>query len=215
MRKYIALGFLLIGLLFLGCTFPSGKTNEENKALEINETNESGERGSDRSESSNESVESNVQNLTGLSYAALIDLGIPIECSYSKTENDMTTNLTIKFKGNKVRGEGTTVKGEVSQAVAFISTEEVMYIKIPSQGAIGPLERCEWLKIANNNIEVNVSTNDGIDLNPMNKFETPEAKFDCKPGVFGDEIFAAPEKSCDISTLVGGLNGTDNVSYQQ
>ncbi|MFA5077756.1 MAG: hypothetical protein WC488_05005, partial [Candidatus Micrarchaeia archaeon] len=143
-------------------------------------------------------------------YDALISLGTPVECTYSQTSSDSTTTLTLKFKGSKVRGDGITVlTGQETVPAGFVLLETEYYIKMPTAAVSGPLAGCEWLKVAANSSTQTTTTSNGVDVDPLDGLRALNAKYECKPGLFGDDVFAVTGTVCDLDAIMKSLmNGT-------
>ena len=80
---------------------------------------------------------------------------------------------------------------------------------MPTAATSGPLAGCEWLKVAANSSTQTTSTSNGVDVNPLDGLKSLNAKYECIPGLFGDDVFAVTGKVCDLDAIMKSLmNGT-------
>lgn len=200
MKKYFALGFLVLGLLLLGCTAPgqqgagggtagTGNTGASSSSSGGGGTSSGGETGGN--------------SLAGLGYEQLIALGVPVECTVTESGQGTTTSLTLRIKGQKIRGEGTTTSQGVTTPTTFISLGNEMYVGIPAEQAQGPMAGCVWLKIVSNES----NTTGSLIADPTDGLKAPGTDYSCAPGLFGDDVFVPGGNVCDFEALMNSMMG--------
>lgn len=194
MRRYLLAGFLVLGLLLLGCT------GQQGGGTGTGGTGTGGGGGGGTGGGGTGGLD-----LAGLGYAQLMALGVPVECTVTQSDNGVVTQLTLKIKGDKVRGVGTTTQGGVTTSTEFIAVGDTTYVRIPDEQA-GAMGTCQWLKIVSNesaDTEVN-----GMDVTPQATLESASAQYSCVPGTFGDDVFSAPASGvCDLNAMINGMTG--------
>ncbi|VVB98630.1 Uncharacterised protein [uncultured archaeon] len=215
MKRYFIAGFLILGLLLLGCTGQAEQTGNNTGPSGTSSTSSGGAPGGGGSSSSSSSGGNGGNgglNLAGLGYAQLIALGVPVDCQYSDTQQGVTSQLTLKIKGNKLRGNGTTVMNGTATQTTFISVPEAMYVQLSADQRQGLMANCEWLKINTSGTNTSSTEVNGVETNPAGELAAATGTFDCVPGLFGDEAFAAPQNACDLNELINSaLSNASNV----
>ncbi len=190
MKKCIVAGFLAIGLLLLGCTTQV----QQNPDINLTTTNASGGEGN---ASGSETGEAGGIDLKGLGYEQLVTLGVPIECEVISNESGLETQMTLKIKGDKIRGNGTVNTGSENIDSAFLISGNDVYVWLAPQDRQSVLANCSWLRMTADESQSKM----GID--PTEDLKTSGAGYECKLGSFGDEKFAAPaEGVCDFGSLL-------------
>lgn len=227
MEKYFIVGALILGLLLTGCTTPggSGVTGVTNNTGGTGGTGSSGTSGGSSGGTGGASTNgtgasggsggTGVLDLAGMGYLQLVALGIPVECQFSDNEQGVATQFTLKMKGDRIRGEGTVVSNGSTEPTTFISLPDAMYIQLSASQKEGITSSCDWIKFADSSAGSGSTEVNGVDANPAAGLTSGTAKYDCKPGLFGDDVFAVPQNACDMNELInsavnaGGSNAPD------
>lgn len=201
MKRYFIAGFLVLGLLLFGCLGggqPSGTGNGTQG------TPDGGANVSPNNGTPAGGTQDNGLSLAGLGYEQLIALGVPVECTVTDSEQGTETQMNVKMRGSRMRGEGTITTNGVAVPTTFITDGTTVYTRMPADQA-SLLPSCDWLKITTN---ASATASGGVETNPTEGLQSSNAKYDCKPGLFGDDVFAAPtEKVCDMDQLLSSIMG--------
>ncbi|MFA6531170.1 MAG: hypothetical protein WCT31_05540 [Candidatus Micrarchaeia archaeon] len=148
-----------------------------------------------------------LDTLTGKTFEEMVKLGIPIECDVTyKVQAQEIENAQIKmyFKGNKFKvitkmtangiNAGTTIIAN-GDGFAYSQFEDKTLWNAMTNGKL----TCDWLKV-----EVDTTASDS----GVGEY-TDDSKVDmnCKPGLFGDDIFFVSGKACTMAEIQNAMMG--------
>lgn len=213
MKKYFVAGFLILGLLLLGCTTPNqpAANTSSGSSSSGGTGSSSSSSGGTGSSSSSSSGGAGGLDLAGLGYAQLVGLGVPIQCQFTDTQDGISTSLTMKIRGNRAMGQGTVTANGTTTNTVFISLPDAMYVQLSPDERTGILANCEWMKVATSGANFSGTNVNGVETNPAGDLGSATAKYDCVPGVFGDDVFTPPANACDLNELINNaVNASGN-----
>ncbi len=192
MRKMIVLSIILLLFIF-GCSSQApAKTTQEKTVNQKNERAENDVPPSLPSEAS--SLATKVENK---GYAALIALGVPLECDVTLHDAKIQGTMKLYIKGKKFRAQSELPESTQCKKSITLFTDQTLYSSCEGSQI---MPGCQWIRFSLSEEQVQTSANS---VSPTALQKIPNTDFSCKPGLFGDEKFSVgSEKVCDLTELV-------------
>ncbi|MEW6722370.1 MAG: hypothetical protein AB1324_03845 [Candidatus Micrarchaeota archaeon] len=139
----------------------------------------------------------------GMEYAALVALGVPLECDVTTTSNGTTVTSRLYMKDSStLRVESPTQNAQGCQEMVVImkNNEKKMYMGCPD-GQFMP--GCDWLVFTlegNGTMQGQVSTTGGTEVD-TDFSDIPPSDLDCRAWVYDASKFDTGGKVCDLSSM--------------
>lgn len=197
MKGLILLSFLS-ALLVFGCISTSETTEEGAPGAPAEEGTEGEETTTE--EETTEEPEEEAVDLTGLDFAAIMALGIPVECDieYAYLGKPTTYKLYMDSQGDssiRIPLDESTAMGTNCSAMLVMTKEDAVYMGCEDQKYYMS-EVCDWVswdipEEGEETGEVTQMSDPAEDLG-----EIPPAQIDCRPWVYDASKFAMPGTVC-------------------
>jgi len=199
MKGLILLTFLSALLLF-GCAMVSETTEEGAPGAPAEEGTE--EETTEEETTEQETTEEEAVDLAGLDFAAIMALGIPVECDINYLYMGQPTSYKLYMDSQgassiRVPLDESTSMGTNCSAMLIITKEDNAYMGCEGQKYYMS-EVCDWLSVS--------IAEEGEDAGDMSQMsdptedfkEIPAADMDCRPWVYDASKFATPGKVCTM-----------------
>lgn len=189
MKLYASILLLAVGLLLLGC--PGQSNNQPANSSQPSTP-----------PAQNNTPPAQTNTFAGMRMEQLLALNVPVECSVVQKNGTVSSAYDLKVRSGNARMEGTVSDSAtgITMNASAIMVGNTTYVKIDG------IPNCEWIKMTQS-----ASTEQSFTDDPAT------TTYDCKPGLFGDDVFTPPAAACDISGLIGAatnvtVSGTGNAS---
>ncbi|MFH1520165.1 MAG: hypothetical protein ABID61_00825 [Candidatus Micrarchaeota archaeon] len=142
------------------------------------------------------SVPDDQNDLVGKDYAALVTLGIPLECTIESTYEGQTTVMKVYMKGSQdMRTEINTPESPACTKMLGVSKQGTYYLGC-AEGVLFP--GCDWLSIDQQ--ESTGETTSGYSAPDYS--QVPSSKISCVPWIYDSSKFATPGTICTLDDLM-------------
>src|SRR4030095_15608755 len=143
----------------------------------------------------------------GMDYAALVALGVPLQCAVTTVANGTPTTIKMYLKGSEmIRTEVPTKNSKGCQVMAVIQKDKKMYMGCSSGEAFMPGSECDWLLFAptpgqNGTMTTQVQTTGGSSVD-TDFGDLAPSQIDCKAWVYDSSKFETVGKVCSFDQIV-------------
>ena len=218
MKTPIMIILIMLGLVIFGCTQPdttqpTGNT-AANDSMEdtsghgtMDETSDNGSM-EDTSADTSDEGSGDMLDLSGMEYAALMALGIPLECDITTTTDGQTITQKMYADGqgnSRIESTDQAMSSGCSKWVVILQKEK-MYWGCEG-GNYPPGTDCDWMlfeqseNATSSQVDVDYGDGGGFDTDYS---DVPPADIDCKPWVLDPSKFTPSGEICDMEDLMSG-----------
>lgn len=137
-----------------------------------------------------------------MDYAALVALGVPLECDITTVSNGTTTTSHVFMKGSAQTRIEVETSGMGCSKIVMISKDKKLYMSCEGKAEFMPGSGCKWIMFeasGNGTLSGQVSSGSGsVDTDYTN---VDPSQIDCKAWVYSDNLFETDGGVCDFSNL--------------
>jgi len=211
MNYRIIFALLLMAIVLTGCTGQSATTNQNQQTAQA-----TGQTVQQTTTTTQQTATQQISNLVGKGWAELVGLNVPIECKVTykgKAANDAIKNAVLYMKGNKFKEVVTMTAEGMTLGITVISKDDgniyMMYddptmMTAMTQGKI----KCDGMVYSTETNMAQSADSATVDTSVLQSSDY--VNLDCKPALFGDEMFATPGKLCTLKEITNALTGGQN-----
>ncbi|MBD3210622.1 hypothetical protein GF318_04550 [Candidatus Micrarchaeota archaeon] len=211
MMKNAAILSIVFALLLFGCAAPEqqgeGPAAGEEQAGEAEDNatgpSETGDGVSDSDtgdeDGAGQEPDSGV-DLTGLDYAAVMALGIPVQCDITTTQDGETTDVKLYANGeNEIRWESEMEGMEECGKFVYILKNNKVYFGCEGS-KFPPGSTCDWLTMESEAGDGGEPSGDmgGMTVDTPEFEDVPSTQISCLPWIYDSSMFATPGKVCTM-----------------
>gem|GEM_PF-2936923 len=206
----IIFAVLLVAVLLAGCTGQSTTGKSVTGSQTGTQTGTTGTTGQQTTQQGT--------SLIGKGWAELVGMGIPMECKITfkgKATNDAIKSAVLYMKGTKFKevvemnAEGVNIKTTIiskDDGSIYILYDDPTMMNTMTQGKI----KCDGIVYSTKeDLEGGVTTTAAVDTSVLQSDDL--VGLDCKPAVFGDEMFSTPGKMCTMKEITNALTGGQDI----
>lgn len=198
MDMKLIFGFLMAGLLLFGCT---GQTTQP--------ANQTTPTTSTQTPVTTTPVTTTVTDLTNLGWGELIALGTPVECTVTyKESTEGIKDIKLYMKGMMFKETFTMTQDGKDIPTSVISKNDgYIYIRyndpsFMSSMTMGKIQ-CDGLAYKTDVTETSASS--PVDTTALE--DSSKVSLNCKPAIFGDEMFSTAGKYCTMTEITTAITG--------
>lgn len=224
----------IFGILLFGCignnqTTPPKQNNDSSSSNADNNSFSNG-LGTNGNATVNVSNDANSNNGTGFgdkTWSELISVGSAVECDVKYKDTSLMPGFQqakMFIKAKQFKEVITTLDDGKSKTMTVISNDDgFLYVKYSDSADIVSLTQgkivCDGVKYVMNVInDSNPSADSGYDTSsPIDTSTFEDAnkiELNCKPGLFGNEIFQVSGKYCTMNEIMSALTGGGDICDQ-
>jgi len=171
-------------------------------------------------------VTNTVTDLAGKGWGELVALGIPMECTVKYkdiTEANGMKDVKLYMKGKMFKETVTMTQDGKDIAMSVISKDDgYVYIKYESSNMMSTLTQgkiqCDGMKYpttsTGSTTTGSTTTDSSVPVDTSSLEDTNKVNIDCKPAVFGDEMFSTAGKYCTMKEITTAIMGDQNPCAQ-
>jgi len=221
----LIMAVFLVGTLLFGCigestpptntggTGPVTNTQPQTNNSQGAVTGGSNNAGtSNNADVSDESQTGLSNDLTDIAWSELIALGTPVECTLKYKDATLVPGFekaTIYMKGDQYKAVMSTSLEDVTTTITIISKNDgFVYMTYADSAMMATLTQgkivCDGIKTETNMSDTS-SSSTTVDTSAFE--DTDKVELDCKPGLFGDEMFQLSGKYCTLEEITTAMTG--------
>jgi hypothetical protein len=222
MREVSVAVILVFGLFVFGCLgSPPASNNTSKSGDSMNKTNDSMVKPGDAMENKsgdampgkepgvmvNGSGNGTVSGGSGgsgsggysdMEFAALVALGVPLQCDITSTSGGVTTTSKIYMKGStdmRIEVPGSDCANTV---MIMKNDEKKLYMGCEGQDEFIPGSGCKWLVMKTDGSGTPTGGSTSVNTNYAN---VPPSQINCEAWVYNDNLFEVDGEVCDFSNM--------------
>lgn len=200
--KKLFLVVAVVGMLLLAGCIQAPEKGGEKKA---EKAGTQGEQKQKQVEEKRQEQEGEQQKYEEMTMGALMNLGVPIKCTftYSSPQHGVSGTGVYYILKRNIRMENQHTGRERTFSSTVIIKNEGAYILTSEEMKTGPYQSCDWLFFPAGAEEAK-----GFEIDENEKVSkryegfAHEYTYKCEPGIFGEEKFVTPGKVCNIKEMM-------------